>query len=94
MLILGLEAVGWNVVEAASFQELEELGVTQTPHALNILWLIFMLIPAIGGLLAFVVWCFYDLKDKDVQIMIDCNTGKITRKEALRRLSKSYGIKG
>ena len=93
MLILGLEAVGWNVVEATSFEELERLGVEQTPHALNILWLIFMLIPAIGGLLAFVVWCFYDLRDKDVQIMIDCNTGKISRKEALSRLSKNYGIK-
>ena len=93
MLILGLEAVGWNVVEATSFEELERLGIEQTPHALNILWLIFMLIPAIGGLLAFIVWCFYDLRDKDVQIMIDCNTGKITREEALSRLSRKYGIK-
>lgn len=92
MLILGLESVGWNVVEAASFQELEELGVTQTPHALNMLWLIFMLIPAIGGLLAFIVWSFYDLKDKDVQVMIDCNTGKITREEALSMLTKKYDI--
>ena len=93
MLILGLKSVGWKVVEVASFEELERLGVEQTPHALDMLWLIFMLIPAIGGLLAFIVWCFYDLKDKDVQIMIDCNTGKITREEALSRLSKKYGIK-
>ena len=93
MLILGLEAVGWRVVEVSSFEELERLGIEQTPHALDMLWLIFMLIPAIGGLLAFIVWCFYDLKDKDVQIMIDCNTGKISRAEALARLSKSYGIK-
>ncbi|MBR5826151.1 MAG: MFS transporter [Clostridia bacterium] len=93
MLILGLEAVGWNVVEAASFQELEELGITQSAGALDMLWLIFMLIPAIGGLLAYIVWSFYDLTDKDVQIMIDCNTGKITREEAFSRLSKSYGIK-
>ena len=93
MLILGLESVGWKVVEVSSFQELEELGVTQTPHALNMLWLIFMLIPAIGGLLAYICWLFYDLKDKDVQVMIDCNTGKITREEALSRLSKKYDIK-
>ncbi len=92
-LILGLPSVGWKVVEVSSFQELEELGVTQTPHALNVLWLIFMLIPAIGGLLAFIVWSFYDLKDKDVQVMIDCNTGKITREEALSMLSKRYDIK-
>ncbi len=90
MFLLGLKSVGWQVVEVASFQELEQSGVTQTQHALDMLWLIFMLIPAIGGLLAYIVWLFYDLKDKDVQVMIDCNTGKITREEALSRLSKKY----
>ena len=93
LFILGLKSVGWKVVEVGSFQELEQSGITQTPHALNMLWLIFMLIPAIGGLLAFITWCFYDLKDKDVQIMIDCNTGKITRDEALSMMSKTYDIK-
>ena len=94
MFLLGLESVGWKMVEVSSFQELEQSGVTQTPHALNMLWLIFMLIPAIGGFLAYIVWLFYDLKDKDVQIMIECNTGKISREEALARMSKRYDIKG
>lgn len=93
LFILGLKSVGWQVVEVGSFQELEQSGVTQTPHALNMLWLIFMLIPAIGGLLAYIVWLFYDLKDKDVQVMIDCNTGKITRDEAMNKLSKKYDLK-
>ena len=93
LFILGLKSVGWQVVEVGSFQELEQSGVTQTPHALNMLWLIFMLIPAIGGLLAYIVWLFYDLKDKDVQVMIDCNTGKITREEAMSRLTKKYDLK-
>ena len=93
MFLLGLESVGWKVVEVGSFQELEQSGVIQTPHALNMLWLIFMLIPAIGGLLAYIVWLFYDLKDKDVQVMIECNTGKITRDEAFSRMSKKYDIK-
>lgn len=93
MFLLGLKSVGWKMVEVGSFQELEQSGVTQTPHALNMLWLIFMLIPAIGGLLAYIVWLFYDLKDKDVQVMIECNTGKITRDEAFSRLSKKYDIK-
>ena len=92
LFILGLKSVGWQVVEVGSFQELEQSGVTQTPHALNMLWLIFMLIPAIGGLLAYIVWLFYDLKDKDVQVMIDCNTGKITREEAMSRMSKKYDL--
>ncbi len=93
LFVLGLESVGWKVVEVGSFQELEQSGVTQTPHALNMLWLIFMLIPAIGGLLAYIVWHFYDLKDKDVQIMIDCNTGKITREQAFEMMSQKYDIK-
>lgn len=92
LFVLGLKSVGWKVVEVGSFQELQESGVTQTPHALNMLWLIFMLIPAIGGLLAFITWLFYDLKDKDVQVMIECNTGKITREEAMNRLSKKYDL--
>lgn len=92
LFVLGLKSVGWKVVEVGSFQELQESGVTQTPHALNMLWLIFMLIPAIGGLLAFITWLFYDLKDKDVQVMIECNTGKITREEAMSRLSKKYDL--
>lgn len=93
LFILGLKSVGWKVVEVGSFQELEQSGITQTPHALDTLWLIFMLIPAIGGLLAYIAWLFYDLKDKDVQIMIDFNTGKIGRKRALKKLSKKYDIK-
>lgn len=92
LFILGLKSVGWKVLEVSSFQELEQSGVTQTQHALDMLWIIFMLIPAIGGLLAFIVWLFYDLKDKDVQIMIDCNTGKITREQAMSLLSKKYDI--
>ena len=55
-----------------------------------LLWLIFMLIPAIGGLLAYIVWLFYDLKDKDVQVMIDCNTGKITEEEAEKLLDEYF----
>ena len=90
LFLLGLKSVGWKMVEVGSFQELEQSGVTQTPHALNMLWFIFMLVPAIGGLLAYIVWLFYDLKDKDVQVMIDCNTGKITEEEAEKLLSKKY----
>lgn len=49
-----------------------------------------MLIPAIGGAIAYVIWLFYDLRDRDVQVMIDCNTGEIDRETAEARLSKKY----
>ena len=90
LFILGLKSVGWQMIEVGSFQELEESGITQTPHALNTLWFIFMLVPTIGAFIGYLIWLFYDLKDKDVQIMIDCNTGKISEEEAQKMLSKKY----
>lgn len=90
LFILGLKSVGWITVEVSSFQELEQSGVTQTPHALNVLWMIFILIPTIGALIAYFIWLLYGLKDKDVQVMIDCNTGKISEEEAQAKLSRKY----
>lgn len=91
LFILGLPSSEWVSVEVENFQELQQLGVTQTPHAMNVLWFTYIMVPAISCLLAAVIWCFYDLKDRDVQIMADCNTGKISREEAMCRLSKPYG---
>ncbi|MCH5171189.1 MAG: MFS transporter, partial [Oscillospiraceae bacterium] len=90
LFILGLKSVGWQIIEVGSFQELEASGITQTPHALNTLWFIFMLVPTIGALIGYIIWLFYDLKEKDVQIMIDCNTGKISEEDAQKMLSKKY----
>jgi hypothetical protein len=39
-----------------------------------------------GMVIAFGIWYFYRLKDKEVQIMADCNSGKIKREEAIRLL--------
>lgn len=90
LFILGLKSVGWKTIEVGSFQELEQSGITQTTHALNTLWFIYILVPTIGALLGYFVWLFYDLKDKDVQLMIDSNIGKITKEEAENQMSKKY----
>ena len=45
------------------------------------------MLPAIGLALAGVIWYFYKMKDNDVQLMTDCNIGKISREEALEGLS-------
>ena len=45
------------------------------------------MLPVIGLVIAGAIWCFYRLKDKDVQLMTDCNIGKISREEALAGLS-------
>lgn len=90
LFLLGIPAVGWVSVEAENFEQLAKMGVTQTPEALDAFWFIYALIPSIGYLLSYIVWRFYNLKDKDVQIMAACNAGEITREEAEGQLSKKY----
>lgn len=90
MFLLGLKSTGWITVEVESFKELQELGIQQSSHALDVLWFSYAMIPAIGCLIACVIWIFYRLNDKDVQIMMDCNAGKITRAQAESRLSRKY----
>ena len=90
MFILGLESTGWVDVAVESFEQLKELGVTQSSHALDVLWFSYVMIPAIGCLIAYFIWIFYRLNDKDVQIMTDCNTGKMSRQRARKLLSRKY----
>ncbi len=90
MLLLGLKSTGWITVEVESFEELQALGIQQTSHALDVLWFSYVMVPAIGCLIAYLIWNFYKLNDKDVQIMTDCNAGKISRTEAESMLSRKY----
>lgn len=90
LFILGLKSTGWINVEADSFDALEKLNVIQPQHALNVLWFSYAMIPAIGCLIALVIWNFYKLNDKDVQVMADCNAGKITKEESEKALSRKY----
>ncbi len=81
---------GWKEINASSFAELEAIGATQTGSALGGLWLAYTLVPAIGYLLGTAAMFFYNLTDKDVQVMTECNSGIITRDEAEMRLSRKY----
>lgn len=90
MFLLGLKSTGWISIEVENFQELSSSGVTQSAHALDVLWFIYVIVPAIGSLLGLIVWKFYKLNDKDVQIMADCNAEKITREDAEKLLSRKY----
>lgn len=78
--------------EVTSFADLKEINAIaqQTTEALDGLWFTYNIVPIIGLVIAFVLWCFYKLNDKDVQVMADCNVGKITREEAEKLLSKKY----
>lgn len=71
-----------------SFASLAESNVQQTATALDALWACSYLIPGIGCVLAAVIMMFYGLKDKDAQLMAECNAGRITREECEAKLSK------
>ncbi len=85
MFLLGF--FGWKEVNAESFADLAAQNVQQSDFTLNGLWFIFVMVPTIGLILAGIFWQFYKLKDEDVKVMIDCNNGKISREEALEKIS-------
>lgn len=90
LFILGLKQTGWIDVEAESFEQLKELGIQQSEQALNVLWFSYVMVPAIGCFIAYLIWNFYKLNDKDVQVMADCNAGKIKPGKAKHLLSRKY----
>jgi len=86
-----LAAFGWQEVTGDSFADLAAQGVTQSETALNALWNLGYLIPAIGfGISAILLFAFYSLKDKDAELMAKCNAGQITREECEAQLSRKY----
>ena len=86
-----LAAFGWQEVTGDSFADLAAQGVTQSETALNALWNLGYLIPAIGfGISAILLFAFYSLKDKDAELMAKCNAGQITREECEAQLSRRY----
>ncbi len=62
----------------------------QTETALNGLWFTYNVVPIFGLFIGLIIWSFYKLNDKDVQVMADYNVGKITREEAEKLLSRKY----
>ncbi len=86
-----LAMYGWQEVQGESFADLAAQGVTQPQSALDALWNLGYLIPAVGFLVsAVVLYALYNLKDKDAALMTQCNAGQITREECEAQLSKKY----
>jgi probable glucitol transport protein GutA len=79
MLIIGL------------FGFVEGENAAQPQSALDGIWLCMTVFPAIGVALATAVWSQYKLRDKDVQVMAEYNSGQITKGEADAKLATKYG---
>jgi probable glucitol transport protein GutA len=69
---------------------IEGEGAVQVNGINDKLWAIYLLIPAAGTLLSLPVFSRYKLRDKDVQVMVKCNTGEISRQEADRLLEGRF----
>jgi Na+/melibiose symporter-like transporter len=80
------------VQEVSNFADLDAINAIaqQSSKALDGLWFTYNIVPIIGIVIALIVWSFYKLNDKDVQIMADCNVGKISKDEADKLLSRKY----
>lgn len=65
-------------------------AAAQSPATISNIWNCSFLIPLAGQLLAIGFLFAYHLKDRDVQLMSDANGGKITKEEALQRMSRQY----
>lgn len=78
--------------EISNFADLQAINAIslQTPEALDGLWFTYNVVPIIGLVIALIIWSFYKLNDKDVQVMADHNVGKISREEAESLLSRKY----
>ena len=85
-----LSAAGWVTVEAESFKQLVEMNVAQPDSAIKALWFITAGLPIIGYVLLYVCNLFYNLNDKDVEVMIRYNNGEISREECDSLLSRKY----
>jgi sugar (glycoside-pentoside-hexuronide) transporter len=63
-------------------------GVVQPPVVLDAIWVLNSIFPAIGTVVAFFILLFgYKLRDRDVQIMAEVNSGKLDREQAETMIS-------
>ncbi|HWS29478.1 MAG TPA: glycoside-pentoside-hexuronide (GPH):cation symporter [Clostridia bacterium] len=81
-------AVGLFALAVIGFIEGE--GAAQLTGFNDKLWLLYTLMPCVGAALALPVLWKYKLRDKDVQIMTDFNSGAISREEAEKLLGERY----
>jgi Na+/melibiose symporter-like transporter len=77
-------AIGAATLAIAGFIEGE--NAIQAVGFNDKLWLVFSLVPSIGALIALPILAKYKLRDKYVEIITQCNTGKITKEEAEKAL--------
>jgi Na+/melibiose symporter-like transporter len=90
LCLLVLSFFGWVTIQAESFAEIAEKGITQPASALSGLWFVYAGFFMLGTGLSLIPLFFYRLKNKDVKLISLANGGEISREEALSQLSQTY----
>ncbi len=78
-----------NVADFAGLEKINAIA-QQPASAFDGIWFAYNIFPIFGLAIACIIWRFYRLNDKDVQVMADCNSGKISHAEAEKLLSTKY----
>ena len=65
-------------------------GAVQPVGFTGRLWMMYNFVPAAGYIIGALIFRYYKLRDKDVQIMTKANSGEITREEASLLLGGKY----
>ncbi|MDR2610992.1 MAG: glycoside-pentoside-hexuronide (GPH):cation symporter [Clostridiales Family XIII bacterium] len=82
-------ATGMFILGAAGFVSGE--NAVQPQSAIDMLWIMSSILPIIGQILSFIILFFwYKLRDKDVEIMAKVNRNEMTKSESLKYLSGRY----
>lgn len=68
----------------------DELNAIQTTFTLEWMWALGTLLPVLAQIIGLPILFMYKLKDKDAQLMSDCNRKKISREECEEKLSRKY----
>lgn len=68
----------------------DELSLIQAASTLDWMWALGTLLPVVAQIIGLPILFMYKLKDKDAQLMSDCNHNKITREECESKLSRKY----
>lgn len=82
-----LSMFGWVAVNAESFADLAAQNIAQPDSAKTGLWVLTILVPAIGSLASgLLMLLFYKLSDEDARLMGKCVAGEISREECEAKL--------
>ncbi|MDR3216205.1 MAG: MFS transporter [Clostridiaceae bacterium] len=90
---IAMGLLGWFFnYQSAYYVDNVLISPVQPQSAVTGIWFMYSIFPAIGAIIAFIILILlYKLRDNDVQIMANVNSGEITVEEGERLLNEKHG---